>query len=126
MPTSKPRFTVTCEPNLYETLDRYSALTGSTKGKLVHDMLEGIHHPLMRMVALLEAAKDAPEDTQRGLVNGVTQLEREITGLYEYGLNQLDWLQPKAPKPNTKTGGLNRASRGELPPYSNTGVGHDS
>lgn len=127
MPSKKPRIAITCDPYVYETIDRFASLQSRSKGAVVHDLLEAIHPPLMRTVVLLEAARDAPEEVKAELANSMLDLERDITKNLDTGLEQLDWLRANfSSRQNANLGVLDRASRDELPPYSNTGVGHDS
>ena len=92
MPTNKPRVMVTLDPSVYETLSRLAELQGSSRSRVVADLLESIHPPLQRTVALLDAAKEAPQQVKDGLRSTVEDLEREISGQSREALGQLDWV----------------------------------
>lgn len=78
MPTNKPRITITVEPAIYETIQRLAFLQGRSKSGVVGDLLEGVHVPLQRTVALIEAAKDAPQQVRQGLADTVESMEKEM------------------------------------------------
>lgn len=78
MPTKKPRMTVTFDPRFYETLTRLAELQGQSKNAVLNDLLMAMHEPLMRTVALLDAAFEASEDVKRGLRESAERLERDL------------------------------------------------
>lgn len=135
MATNKPRITVTLDPNVYQTLDRMAQLQGTSRGKVVSELLDAVHPPLMRTVALLEAAAEAPGQVRNGLRHTVETMERELAGSVGSGLAQLDWLMAeireesapapagagRSPAPPTKA----KKPRSR-PPRSNTGVRSDN
>jgi len=92
MPTSKPRITITTKQPIYETISRMAALQGVSKSHVINELLEAVHPPLMRTIALLEAARDAPKAVQDGLRQSVDALEMELTGDLGKSLAQVDWL----------------------------------
>lgn len=133
MPTKKPRITITLNPHVYETLRRLGELQGRPPGKFVSEMLEDIHAPLMRTVALLDAAKDAPEQVKEGLRAVVESVEQEFSRAADAQAAQVDWIlaqskgaqaeaaeRPAAPRkgarkgsnPRIVTRGSGRKSRG--------------
>lgn len=126
MPTSKPRIAVTVTPQVFDTLDRLAKLTGRGRGAFVTELLDASHPALMRTVALLEAASDAPQDVKRGIVGTLEQMERELVGDFGGSIAQMDWLldgiqeaQEGADKEGAKKG-----SDRDLPPRPVTrGVG---
>ena len=71
-------------------------------------MLEAIHEPLMRTVALLEAARDAPKEVLGGLVQVVEEVGDELSDSAGESFRQMDFLLDQM--------------RQTQPPYSNTGV----
>lgn len=77
MPTDKPRITITFPPNLKATISRFADLQGRSFGAVVVDLLETIHDPLMRTLAILDAAREAPEEVKRGLRQVFDDVERE-------------------------------------------------
>lgn len=125
MPTNKPRFTITTTKPVYDTVARLAALQGKSKSSVVNELLEAIHPPLMRTVALLEAAQDAPEEIKRNLRSTVLDMERDIAGSAGSGLAQMDWLLGKF-----HHGGKGAEDRRQpagpisapATPHSNTGV----
>ena len=92
MPTSKPRIAITLEPRVYETVERLAQLQGKSRGSVVAELVSSIHEPLMRTVALLDAAMQAPEDVKRGLRGVVEGVESQLVGAAGGGLAQMDWL----------------------------------
>lgn len=60
--------------------------------KIVSELVEAVSDPLMRTVALLEAAAAAPTQIRDGLRGTVQQMERELYGAAGYSLGQMDWL----------------------------------
>ena len=95
MPTSKPRITITTTQPIAETIGRLATLQGCSKSHVVNDLLEAVHPPLMRTVALLEAAQEAPRQVRAGLHDTIHALEMEITGDLGKSLAQMDWLTGK-------------------------------
>lgn len=126
MPTEKPRFTITTSKPIFETVSRLAQLQGVSKSHVVNDLLEAVHPPLMRTVALLEAASDAPQQVRSGLRQTVLDMERELAGSVGSSINQMDWLTAKlrdAPEGQDSSGpGAPRSGADSLPPHSNTGV----
>lgn len=92
MPTDKPRIAVTLSPAVYETISRFADLQGRSKGSVVAELLESIHPPLMRTVALLEAAADAPKQVRDGFRQTLEDIERQLVGTAGSGIAQMDWL----------------------------------
>lgn len=90
MPTKRPRVTTTLPPQVYETISRMALLTGRSRGAIVADLLDSVHIPLTRTVALMEAAKDAPEDVKRNLRGTVEALERQAYASAEALTGQMD------------------------------------
>ena len=95
MPTMKPRIAVTLEKHVYETVERLAQLQRKSRGKVVAELLEAIHEPLMRTVALLDAAAEAPEEVKRGLRNVIEGVESSLVGAAGGGLAQMDWLRAR-------------------------------
>lgn len=92
MPTKKPRVTVTLSPYVAETISRLAQLQGVSRGYVIADLIESVHPPLMRTVALLEAAIEAPEQVRSGLMSTIEELERELESATGANLAQMDWL----------------------------------
>lgn len=92
MPTIKPRIAVTLNPPVYETIACLAALQGRSRGSVVAELLEAVHPPLMRTVALLEAAREAPKAVHAGLLQTIQGLERDLNPQMADALGQMDWL----------------------------------
>lgn len=137
MPTIKPRITVTLPPHVGETFRRLAALQKRSAGAVCAELLEASHEPVMRVVAILEAATEAPLQVREGVRRAAEQAEFEAVGQVGKSLKQLDWILEevrsesrapgekgkgasgtKAPKPPSR--GRGRAAPNPRP--SNTGV----
>jgi len=106
MPTAKPRITITTTQPVFETVSRLAKLQGVSKSHVINDLLEAVNPPLMRTVALLEAAQDAPRQVREGLRGTVDELEMQVTGDLGKTLSQLDWLISKTTdQKNEREGG---------------------
>ncbi|OYY72727.1 MAG: hypothetical protein B7Y40_10900 [Gammaproteobacteria bacterium 28-57-27] len=92
MPTVKPRITVTLNQHVYDVFDRLAQLQGTSKGALIADILDTVYPPLMRTVALLEAAMDAPEQVRQGLKRNLESVERDMVKSSGGCLAQMDWM----------------------------------
>ena len=92
MATNKPRIAVTVPPHIYATIRRLAELQDRSMSAVVGDLLAGIHPPLMRTVALLEAAREAPVQVREGLRRTMEDMERELVAASGSGLAQMDWL----------------------------------
>ena len=92
MPTAKPRIAITLPPHTHEVIRRLSELNGEPMSRIVSELVEAVSDPLMRTVALLEAASAAPKEIKDGLRGTVQQMERDLYGAAGYTLGQMDWL----------------------------------
>jgi hypothetical protein len=92
VPTAKPRITITLDPQVHATIERLAQLQGRSRGSVVAELLESAHPPLMRTVALLEAAKDAPDKVKADLRRVIEDLERQLAGESGATLGQMDWM----------------------------------
>lgn len=92
MPTLKPRVQVTLEPSTHEVIERFAFLQGRTRGSVIAEMLDAIAPSLVRTVALLEAAAEAPNDVKRGLRAAVEGIQDELIGVAGDATNQLDLI----------------------------------
>ena len=125
MPTVKPRVTVTLSESVYQTITRMSELTGESRPSIIAGLLDSVHPPLMRTVALIEAAVDAPQKVRDGLKDTVESMEKELLAVSESSVGQVDMLigqfsgsaakKPTAPKKKAR-------SKRSNPRPSNTGV----
>lgn len=92
MATKRARFTISLNPHMYATLKRLSELGGQPLSTIVSEILESVHEPFMRTVALMEAAASAPREVKDGLRQTVENVERELYGTIGYSTAQIDWL----------------------------------
>ncbi|WP_460985719.1 hypothetical protein, partial [Staphylococcus aureus] len=68
MPTLKPRVAVTLENQTHEVISRLASLQKRSRSAVIADLLDSIVPALSRTVALLEAAREAPNEVKRGLI----------------------------------------------------------
>lgn len=115
MATKKRRITINMDENLYQTITRLAELQGASRSFVCVDIMESIHQPLMRTVALLDAARDAPDRVKSDLRDTVTQMERELQSSVGDGLNQLDILLDAIQDDSSATG-KGAAGRQDMPP----------
>lgn len=99
MPTSKPRVTVTLPQHVHDTISRLAALQGVSRGSILADLVTAVHPPLMRTVALIEAAQDAPAQVREGLRATIDDMERQAVASTGAGIAQLDWLLERVQGP---------------------------
>ena len=100
MPTDKPRITITLNPHVYATLKRMSELGGQPMSTIISELLDSVHDPFMRTVALLDAAAQAPKQIKDGLRQSFEAVERELYGAVGYTSAQMDWLIEQLGKPS--------------------------
>ena len=133
MPTKKPRITITFPENLKATIQRFADLQGISFGAVVVDLLETVHDPLMRSLAILDAAKEAPIEVRRGLRQVFDDVERDLTKSAGSGLAQMDWVLERVRLETAVASGLVPSSTSQTVPQkgrksapnprpSNTGV----
>ena len=117
MPTINPRITVTLKQHVYDVFDRLAALQGVSKGAVIADILETVYPPIMRTVALLEAASEAPQQLRQGLKRNMESVERDLVKAAGGSLAQMDWMIDE----------LREASKAEVdPPLVTRGSGTHS
>lgn len=92
LPTAKPRITVTLDERIYETIDRMAELTGYSRASIINDLLTAAHDPLIRTVAVLEAAQRAPAEARASFLARVQQIEQELEGAAGETLHQFALL----------------------------------
>lgn len=92
MATLKPRITISLNPHVYATVKRMSQLGGQPMASIISELLESVHEPLMRTVAFLEAAADAPQQVRDGLRQSFEAVEKDLYGVAGYTVSQIDWL----------------------------------
>ena len=112
MATIKPRITITVDPRIHETITRLCRLSGQSKSDFIGDLLEMVHQPLMRTVALLEAASESSGQIKDGLRGVVETLERQLLKDAGETFQQMDFLMQKLSpdsRPSKGTGALRDA-----------------
>lgn len=144
MPTVKPRIQVTFSQERYDLLKRLAALQGVSMSSVVSELIDAVAEPLSGVLALMEAAKRAPEDVKAGLRASVTAAERDFLPIAQQAIDQFDLFRKEmegaiaerggdALSPAPAAGRRTAASAGESaapsggaeasqPPFSNTGV----
>lgn len=120
MATTKPRITISLNPHVYATIKRMSELGGQPMASIVSEMLDTVHEPLMRTVAFLEAAAEAPKQVKDGLRQSFEAVERDVYAAAGHTVAQIDWLTDQL-----KPGGSERRGGRAAPPRS-TGSGKHS
>ena len=112
MATTKPRITITVDQRIYETITRLCKLSGQSKSDFIGDLLETVHQPLMRTVALLEAVSESPGQIKDGLRGVVEMLERQLLNEAGETFLQMDFLMQKLTpesRPSKGTGAMRDA-----------------
>lgn len=99
MPSKLPTISVRLKPHVFEVFARLAELQGRSRGSVVADLLEAVHPPLMRTVALLEAARDAPAQVQSGLLRTLEDMEMDLVHVSGGSLAQMDMLIERARQP---------------------------
>lgn len=140
MPSKLRAIAVRLPPHVFEVFARHAELQGRSRGAVVAEILEAIYEPLMRTVALLEAAQEAPKQVRDNLRGVLEDIERDLVKTAGGSLAQMDWLVDEfrgapasaerdaqrsaapapAPAPRVRR---RRSRRGGGPPPSNHG-GH--
>lgn len=92
MPTIKPRVQVTLEPQTHEVIERLSRLQGRTRGAVIAELLDSVAPALIRTVALIEAAQEAPEQVKQGLRAVVDSVHDDLVAVSGDSIQQMDWL----------------------------------
>lgn len=99
MPSKLPTISVRLKPHVFEVFSRLAELQGRSRGSVVAELLETVHPPLMRTVALLEAARDAPAQVQSGLLRTLEDMEMDLVQVSGGSLAQMDMLIERARQP---------------------------
>lgn len=114
MATTKPRIQVTVSCPVYETISRMAKLQGTSRSAIVSELLDTVHPPLMRTVALIEAAMEAPAQVKQGLRVTVEAIEAQLVATAGGGIAQMDWLLQGLTN-GQETGGESGGERREAP-----------
>lgn len=112
MPTSKPRFTITCEERTHQVISRLAELQGRTRGAVVAELLDEVVPVLERTITLLEAATEAPDRVREGMIRSIERAHGEMVESAGDSMHQIDMLMQQF---------LEAGEQGR-PPHSNTGV----
>lgn len=112
----KPRIAIYLPPHVYETIKRLSELNGEPMSRIVAELVEAVAEPLIRTVALLEAAASAPQQIKDGLRGTVETMERDLYGVAGYAIGQMDWLINEMGKGVPGAGGAGAARAAAVPP----------
>lgn len=78
MATKKTRIAVTLTDKTYQTFSRLAELQGRSKASVAAELMEEVAPMFESTVALLQAAKEAPEKTKERLLTAFAELERDI------------------------------------------------
>ncbi len=92
MPSKLRAIAVRLPPHVFEVFARHAELQGRSRGAVVAEILEAIYEPLMRTVALLEAAQEAPKQVRDNLRGVLEDIERDLVKTAGGSLAQMDWL----------------------------------
>lgn len=114
MATTKPRITISLNPHVYATLKRMSQLGKQPMASIVSELLESVHEPLMRTVAFLEAASEAPKQVKDGLRKSFEKVERDLYQVAGHTVAQMDFLTEELGK-MAAADGRGTAPAGTLP-----------
>lgn len=128
--TKKPRITVTLDPNVHETIRRYALMLrwagdgSASMSSVIGDLLNEIHGPLMRTVALLEAAQEAPKKVQMEMASSIALGLEGLQDVSGGTLKQLDFVLRQASERASAASRVSERSADSRsgPPRSNTGV----
>lgn len=90
MATSKPRITITLEPEQHEILRRLADLQGTSMSRIVTEFLGEVVPILANVVTTLEAAQRSSSDARAKFVRTAETAEAELRPLAEFARNQFD------------------------------------
>lgn len=90
MPTLKPRVAVTLENQTHEVISRLASLQKRSRGAVIADLLDSIVPALSRTVALLEAAREAPNEVKRGLISVIEGIHEDFVAVSGKSTGDLD------------------------------------
>ena len=90
MPTLKPRVQVTLEPQTHDVIARLAKLQNRTRGSVIAELLDSVAPALIRTVALLEAAFEAPDQVKQGLRAVVEGVHDELVSVSGDSIKRLD------------------------------------
>lgn len=128
MATTKPRITITLEPEVYDLFKGLSEAQGRPMARIISELLTEVSPPLQRTLSLLMAAKQAPKQVLEQLAANFEMAERDVKGMFGESMVQLDALLGDLQR-GLETGDLGGHPTKEdarenpsRPPSCNTGV----
>lgn len=90
MATTKPRITITLEPEQHEILRRLADLQGTSMSKIVTDFLGEVTPVLLNVADTLEAAQRASLEARAKFVRTAEIAEEELRPLAEFARDQFN------------------------------------
>jgi hypothetical protein len=90
MSTTKPRITITLEPQVYEVLRRLSAASGDSMSAIVTNFLDVAVPPMERMVVIMEQAKAIPDEAKESLRGAILRAEAQVLPAAAAVIDQAD------------------------------------
>lgn len=93
MATTKPRITITLEPDQYAVLARLAALQGSPMARIVSELMSEVVPTLEGLCNTLEAAKRADAKVKAQMRKSMEAAEADLMPLAQAVLNQMDMFQ---------------------------------
>ena len=130
MATSKPRITITLEPQEYAVLKRLSGLNGVPMARTVSELVSLVSPVLGQIADNLKTVQDSEESVRADLLRSIEKINNRANQLHkEAGLvmADLDEALTKAAGADGRKRDARGRARGAdgcavLPPSSNTGV----
>lgn len=93
MATTKPRITITLEPDEYAILARLAALQGSPMARIVSELLSEVTPTLKGLCDTLEAAKRADARVKAQMRQSMEAAEADLMPVAKMVLDQADMFQ---------------------------------
>jgi hypothetical protein len=111
MATTKPRITVTLDPDVYGTLRNLAAMQERSISSLIAETMDMVHPVNKRVLEIATRASRAQQKSKESFRNSLTEAEKSASKMAGDLFEMLDQMA---------------ASEGGQPPHSNTGVTLDS
>lgn len=123
MATNKARLCAYVRPEIHEVFKRLGELQGESTSAVVADLLEAIAPQLMRTVAWMQAAADAPRQVREQFRDTIAELEREMVGASASSIAQMDWIMEQVRGGGAASSAASAdSSPRPRPPSTNRGV----
>lgn len=90
MATTKPRITITLEPEQHDVLQRLAALQRAPMSRIVSDLIDEVTPMLEKLLVTLEAASRAHHDVKANIRRTAEEAEAELQPLAAAARAQLD------------------------------------